>query len=158
MYVVHLENNEVTRAQLARLLSVHGDHLGEHQYSATEAVSDVRRRLQNDEVVAMVLDLGLNPAWDNRYLPNVLRHLALGEELAAGVHAADCVAHGLTLLAREHDVPCAVLTNYADYTGGDPPLTEEKLREAFQVRAIFHKDGDGLSMCADWVRRVLDFG
>jgi hypothetical protein len=156
MFVVHLEHNEATRTQLARLLNMHGGRMGGFEYLATEVAADARRKILADSVKALVLDLGLNPAWDNKHLYHVLRHLALGEALTEGERASDCIAHGITLLAHRHHVPAAVLTNYADYTGGDPPLTEAKIREAFQVQAIFHKDGDGLNQCAAWVRGVLE--
>ncbi len=155
MYVVHVEHNELIRTQLARLLNVQGGTLGGFQYRETDVAGDARRLLQADAVEALVLDLGLNPAWDNKHLPAVLRHLALGEDPPPGVRAADCVSHALALLAHRHHVPCAVLTHYADFTGGDPPLTEDKLREAFHLQAIFHKDGKGISACAAWVRQVL---
>lgn len=155
MYVVHLELSEPIRTQLARLLGVRDGKLGGFQYFETDVPADVRRVLQANSAKVLVLDLGLKPAWDNKHLPAVLRHLAMGEDLPPGIRAADCTAHALTLMAHRHHVPCAVLTNYSLYTGGDPGLTEEKIREAFRAQAIFHKDGRGLSACARWVRGAL---
>lgn len=155
MYVVHLEHNELIRTQLARLLGVQAGRLGAFQYLETDVAADVRRRLQTDAVKALVLDLGLDPAWDNKHLPAVLRHLAMGEDLPPGLRAADCVAHAVALMAHRHHVACAVLTHYTDFLGGNPPLTVENIRDAFHVQAIFHKDGKGLNACVAWIRRAL---
>lgn len=155
MYVVHLEQNPVIRQQLARLVGVEGGRLGIYQYLDTDVAWDVRRLLHANQVHLLVLDLALNPAWDNRHLLSVLRHLVIGEELPPGVRLADCTAHALCLLAFQHQVPCALLTNYLQYTGGDLRISQERIREVFHVRGVFPKSGEGIEQCARWVRQTL---
>ncbi len=155
MYVVHLELNPVIRLQLARLVGVSGGRLGEYRYLDTDQAADVRRLLHANQVALLVLDLALNPAWDNRHLLSVLRHLVVGEELPAGVRLADCTAHGLCVLAFQHQVPCALLTNYMQYTGGDFRISQQRIREVFHVRGVFAKTGGGIEQCADWIRQTL---
>lgn len=155
MYVIHLEANQLIRLQLSRLLGVRESRLGPYSYLETDVPSDVRRLLHANQVEVLVLDLALNPAWDNRYLLWILRHLAVGEELPPGVRLGDCVAHALCVLAFQHHVPTALLTNYLEYTGGDLRITEERIREVFHVRGVFPKTGRGIDQCAHWVLQTL---
>jgi hypothetical protein len=155
MYVVHLEQNPVIRMQLARLVGVTEGRLGGYAYLETEEPTDVRRLLHANQVQLLVLDLALNPAWDNRHLLSVLRHLVVGEPLPAGVRLADCLSHGICVLAFQHQVPCALLTNYLQYTAGDLRISQERIREVFHVRGVFPKTGQGIEQCAQWMRRIL---
>jgi|GEM_PF-2172836 len=155
MYVVHLEQNPVIRMQLARLVGVADRRLGVYPYLETDEPTDVRRLLHANQVQLLVLDLALNPAWDNRHLLPVLRHLVVGEPLPAGVRLADCLSHGICVLAFHHQVPCALLTNYLQYTSGDLRISEERIREVFHVRGVFPKTGEGIERCAQWMRRIL---
>jgi hypothetical protein len=68
---------------------------------------------------------------------------------------ADCTAHAVCVLAFQHHVPCALLTSYLDYTGGDLRISEEKIREVFHVKGVFPKTGGGMERCAHWVRETL---
>ncbi len=154
-YVVHLEHSEVIQDQFARLLGVQEGSLDEYHYMATDTPADARRQIVADRVKALVFDLGLKPKWDNKHLYPLLRHLALGEDLPAGLRAADCAAHTVALLAHRHHVPSAVLTHFASFQTGDVSINDEKLREVFHAQAIFRKDGPGLARCADWVRKTL---
>jgi|YNPNPStandDraft_1061719.scaffolds.fasta_scaffold69023_2 hypothetical protein len=158
MYVVHLEYNQLIRLQLARLLGVEQGRLGPYQYLETDVPADVRRLIHNHQVQLVVLDVALNPAWDNRYLLSVLRHLVVGEELPGGVRLADCAAHAVCVLAFQHHTPSALLTSYLDYTGGDLRISEEKIREVFHVKVVFHKTGRGMEQCAHWMRETLRLG
>lgn len=155
MYVIHLEQNELIRLQLARLLGVQAGGLGPYQYLETDAPTDVRRMIHSNQVQVLILDVALNPAWDNKHLLPMLRHLVLGEALPVGVRLAECPAHGLCLLAFQHHIPTAILTNYMDYTGGDSHINEEKLAEVFRVKGVFHKNGRGMSQCVHWICQLL---
>ncbi|HOM19010.1 MAG TPA: hypothetical protein PLQ00_16885 [Thermoguttaceae bacterium] len=155
MYVVHLEHNQLIRARLAGLLGAAEGRLGPYQYLDTDVPADVRRLIHANQVQLVILDAALNPAWDNRHLLSVLRHLVVGEELPPGVRLADCTAHAVCVLAFQHHVPCALLTSYLDYTGGDLRISEEKIREVFHVKGVFPKTGGGMERCAHWVRETL---
>jgi hypothetical protein len=52
-------------------------------------------------------------------------------------------------------VPLVVLTNYVDYLGGDPPLTETGLADVFCAKAIFRKNDAGIRECAAWIKGKL---
>jgi hypothetical protein len=154
MTVMHVENQDITRDSLARLLGVKDGKLGEHRYVSTGVVGAAKRELAGGAVKVVVLDLGLNPAWDNHHMRAVLRHLALNEAPSGAAAAGECEAHVLAMLAHQHKVRCALLTNYADYTGGNPPLTHDKIAAAFHAEAVFSKDEAGQQACARWVKQA----
>jgi len=156
MIVMHVENEPIWREAFQRQLGVQGGRLGSCDYLATGFVDEAEKRLQAGSIRAMVLDIGLNVDWDNRHMIAVLRNLTLDEVLANPSHSMQCHAHRLSRLAHAQGVPAVLLTNYADYTGGDPPLTRERLQEIFQVEAVFGKDEKDMHQCATWLRRILE--
>ena len=79
MTVMHVENRDDTRSVLADLLGVKDGEVDGLAYVSTGIFGAAEVRLRSGTVRALVLDLGLNPEWDNRNLPRVLRQLALGE-------------------------------------------------------------------------------
>lgn len=155
MSVIHVENQEITREALARLLGVKDGRMDDHPYISTGIVNAAKQQFRSGQVRVLVLDLGLNAAWDNPHMRLVLRHLALGEAIPDPSLSTACESHALALLAHQHHARCALLTNYADYTGGDPPLTHDKLAAAFHAEAVFSKDERGLQECAQWVKAAV---
>jgi hypothetical protein len=155
MSVIHVEDNGITRASLANLAGVKAGRIGGHVYIATGIVAAVEERLIEGTVQALVLDLGLNARWDNRNMLRGLRRLILASGRPDPQKGRGFPAHRLALLARDHEVPCALLTNWPDYFREGDQLTTEALRKAFYAEAVFRKDETGMSACAAWVREHL---
>src|SRR5208283_3841334 len=109
--------------------------------------------LRKGKVQALVLDLGLNPKWDNTHLPRVLKQLAQGLDIAAQ-DAENFYAYRLALLAHERQVPCALLSNFPGMLGLDEQRSKTLLA-AFHAEKIFPKTDVGVEECADWIRQIL---
>jgi hypothetical protein len=155
MLVIHVEDNEITRASLANLAGVTAGRIGGHQYIATGIAAAVEERLIEGTVRALVLDLGLDAGWDNRNMLRMLRGLIRATRRPDPRERRTLAAHRLALLARDHEVPCALLTNWLDYFQEGDELTTEVLRDVSSAEAVFRKDESGMSACAAWVRDHL---
>jgi hypothetical protein len=155
MTVLHVEDNGITRASLARLLGVKNGRIDGHAYISTGIAAAARERLSQGTVSALVLDIGLNVKWDNRKMRQALRTLILNPEQPDHEEEPGGSAHGLALEARRHRVPCALLTNWLDYLSGEDGCSARALRDAFCAQAVFQKDETGMGECAAWVRQQL---
>jgi hypothetical protein len=152
MLVIHVDDNGITRASLANLAGVKAGRIGGHEYIATGIAAAAEERLIEGTVRALVLDLGLDAGWDNRNMLRMLRRLILAPARPDPQEGRTPTAHRLALLARDHEVPCALLTNWLDYFQEGDELTMEALRGAFYAEAVFRKDECGISACAVWLR------
>src|SRR5262249_35054899 len=155
MLVIHVENCEITRASLANLAGVAAGRIGGHEYIATGLAAAAEERLNERTVGALVLDLGLDSGWDNRNMLRMLRRLILAPGPPDPSEGRTLAAHRLARIARDHGVPCALLTNWLDYFQDGDELTMEALRGAFFAEAAFRKDETGISACAVWLRDHL---
>ncbi|HKM57041.1 MAG TPA: hypothetical protein VJY33_26785 [Isosphaeraceae bacterium] len=153
MSVVHVENQDITRAALADLMGVEDGRIDGTKYIDTSLFGVAEGQLRKGKVQALVLDLGLNPKWDNTHLPRVLKQLAQGLDIAAQ-DAENFYAYRLALLAHERQVPCALLSNFPGMLGLDEQRSKTLLA-AFHAEKIFPKTDVGVEECADWIRQIL---
>jgi hypothetical protein len=155
MAILHVENRDDTRSVLADHLGAKGGVVDGLAYVSTSLFGAAEARLRSGTVRALVLDLGLNPEWDNRNLSRALRQLALGKKPLDHQEVQDFYAYRLAHLAQSLGVPCSLLTNFPEYLGLEGPQLEA-LRDAFHAEAVFRKDEYGIAACACWVRQ--EFG
>jgi hypothetical protein len=154
MVVMHLENRDETRFALAELVGAKDGQVEGHTYYATAVFGAAEARLRSGTVNAFVLDLGLNPEWDNRNLPRALRQLTQGESPLENADAQSFYAYRLAQLAHDLGVPTVLLTNYPEQLGYEGPK-HDALKTAFHAANVFRKDDDGLAACAAWVREQI---
>jgi hypothetical protein len=161
MTIIVLEDDTEWRAAVARALGLApGAATCEgHEYLSTEMVPVVERGLnqKNVSVAALVLDLGLDTPWDNLHMKRVLKRLIVEKQPLEPNDMQRFHAYRLALLARDKNVPVALLTNWADYADWAEPdlvwLTPQNLQQAFHADAVFSK-GE-LAKCARWVKEIL---
>ena len=156
MTVLHVEDNDTTRASLAHLVGVRNGRVEGHTFISTAIVAAALERLNQGTVNALVLDVGLDPRWDNKSMHRALRNLIRAPEHHEPADERGISAHRLALLARTHGVPCALLTNWADLLSEADGYSQDALRDTFHAEAVFRKDEAGMEQCAAWVRRHLD--
>jgi hypothetical protein len=161
MSVIHVEDNQITREALAHALGVRDWRVGGYEYVSTSVPSVAADELRRGKAHALILDIGLTPFQS----PDLLQWLgrqARGDRTQEpaepeGAQSWRPEAYRLALLAYHSKVPCALLTNWADYpdpqTGQRYPL--EVLRDIFHAKAVFPKDEAGILKCADWIREML---
>jgi CheY-like chemotaxis protein len=150
MSVLHVENDDNPRDALARLVKEEVDGV---RLISVSNYGEAEKRLRGSGVQLLILDLGLNPTWDNRNLPRVLRRLAEGLELDPQ-DAEHFYAFRLARLAHDRGVPCVLLTAFPEHLRLDGARSEA-LRNAFHAQAVFKKDEAGLTECAAWVGEHL---
>jgi hypothetical protein len=153
MSVLHVENDDITRDALVRLMEEEDVQVDRDRYIPVSVYGEAEKRLHRGGVQLLILDLGLNPTWDNRNLPRVLRRLAEG----LGLEPQDVenfYAFRLARLAHDRGVPCALLTNFPEYLQLDGTRLDA-LRNAFGAQAVFKKDEAGMTACVTWVGQIL---
>jgi hypothetical protein len=155
MAVLHVEDNAITRASLAHLVGVRNGRISGHAFIATGIVAAAMERLNQGTVIALVLDIGLNAPWDNKHMRRALHDLLVAPDRDDPAFESGLGAHRLAMLARTHNVPCALLTNWPDYLNEEDGCSERELREAFGADEVFRKDETGMTECAAWVRQHL---
>ena len=154
MAILHVENRDDTQSVLADHLGAKGGAVDGLAFVSTSLFGAAEARLRSGTVRALVLDLGLNPEWDNRNLPRALRQLALGKKPLDRSEVQHFYAYRLAHLAHGLGVSCCLLSNFPEYLGLEGPRLEA-LRDAFHARAVFRKDEAGITACASWVRQGL---
>ena len=154
MIVLHVEDLAITRKALKRLLRESEGRVGDHEYVATGIPAAAKQRLRNNEVKVMILDLNLDNDWAkaNR-LPSLLKEAV--QNPAGWRPPSGFQAYEIALLAKQHQVPFAIMTNYADQLGVEVSQALQGLTKAFQANIAFTKDEAGLEACAGWVRDLL---
>jgi hypothetical protein len=154
MAILHVENRDDTRAVLADLLGVEDGTVEGLAHASTSVFGAAEAQLRSGSVRVLVLDLGLNPEWDNQNLPRALRQLAQAGTPLGEQDAREFYAFRLAQLAHDLGVPCALLTNFPEYLGLEGRQLEA-VRDAFHAKAVFRKDEAGMAECASWVRSEL---
>jgi hypothetical protein len=154
MIVLHLEDRDVTRGALKRLLGVADGKLKDYEYMGTGIPAAAKQRLRSDEVKCLALDLNLDNEWAT--------DVQLTEVLKQAIQRPDdwqppagFQAYEVTMLAKRHRVPFAVMTNYADQLGLNTDKALDGLKATFQADAAFTKDEAGLKACAKWIHETL---
>jgi hypothetical protein len=154
MTILHVENRDDTRAVLADHLRAKNGAIEGLAFVSTSLFGAAEARIRSGTVRTLVLDLGLNPEWDNCNLSRALRQLALGKKPLDNSEVQHFYAYRLAHVAHGLGVTCFLLSNFPQYLGLEGPQLEA-LRDAFHARAVFRKDEAGIAACASWVRQGL---
>jgi hypothetical protein len=157
MTVIHLEDHDITRSGLARLVGVDvkKNEVRGHKYISTVDVDVVEETLRQEKVSALVLDLDLSreAGRDPFAIERMLIRLIIEQQQLDPKELENFPAYRVARLAHSRKVPVALLTNYADWERKVAGLTVEGLREAFHAEAVFRKND--YTPCAAWVKEKL---